>query len=66
MLLWVLVYGENPFENVVAAGECKLTFPKRQEAVSEVGSITQNVVPSFKIAQNVIHSFKILSYEIAS
>ena len=66
MLLWVLVYGENPFENVVAAEECKLTFPKRQEAVSEVGSITQNVVPSFKIAQNVIHSFKKLSYEIAS
>jgi len=35
VLLWVLVYGENPFENVVAAEECKLTFPKRQEAVSE-------------------------------
>jgi len=35
VLLWVLVFGENPFENVVAAEECKLTFPKRQAPVSE-------------------------------
>ena len=36
VLLWVMVFGENPFENVVAAEECHLTFPNGEAAVSEV------------------------------
>jgi len=35
ILLWVMLFGENPFENVVAAEECNLIFPKNEALVSE-------------------------------
>ena len=39
VLLWVMLFGENPFENVVAAEECNLIFPKNEALVSEVTEI---------------------------
>ena len=37
VLLWVMVYGANPFNNVVAAEECILKFPQ-EGVISEVSS----------------------------
>jgi serine/threonine protein kinase len=39
VLLWVMVYGQNPFENVVEAEQCHLNFPTHV-AVSQVASWT--------------------------
>ena len=43
VLLWVMVYGANPFENVVAAEECILMFPQEGN-ISGVSSSLQDVV----------------------
>ena len=45
-LLWVMLFGENPFQNVVAAEECNLIFPKNEALVSEVTEIPpKNSIP---------------------
>ena len=44
VLLWVMLFGENPFENVVAAEECNLIFPKNEALVSEVTEIPPKMV----------------------
>ena len=43
VLLWVMVYGANPFDNVVAAEECILKFPQEGN-ISEVSSSLQDRV----------------------
>ena len=43
VLLWVMVYGANPFDNVVAAEECILKFPQEGN-ISEVSSSLQGGV----------------------
>ena len=41
-----MLFGENPFENVVAAEECNLIFPKNEALVSEVTEIPpKNGIP---------------------
>ena len=35
MLLWVVIFGENPFDNVVKAEECILKFPS-EISITEV------------------------------
>ena len=39
-----MLFGENPFENVVAAEECNLIFPKNEALVSEVTEILLKMV----------------------
>ena len=41
VLLWVMVYGANPFDNVVAAEECILKFPQAG-TISGVSSSLQD------------------------